>query len=223
MFFKAILASTTLAIGIFAGAAQSATLSGTFTVDIANYNAGGSRSAAGATLHHLLDNIDATVTYTGALDFGLSSGNSSTTTIANFFASGSGAVTGLTDAIGGLILSTPTFQNTTLFNFAAMGLGAFAGNIRHDDGIRLYDNRVLEVNHPSPTVAVNHAFDFSGGRFNLIYAAANGNPSVLHVTGDPSVLNVPVDPSPVPLPAALPLLLAGLGSLAVARRKRRAA
>ncbi|WP_432817041.1 VPLPA-CTERM sorting domain-containing protein [Sulfitobacter sp. JB4-11] len=212
MAFKASLFGALMATGLFAGGAQATTfLTGTFEVAVANYDAGGDRGKAFASAANLAQNFDEFFTYTGALDFNVGSGSSATTTIADFLNSGSGTFSGLSAPLGAAILSTPTWRNTTVFGFRAFDLGGFVGNIRHDDGVRFFDNGVRELNAPAPTTAINSAFDFSGGTFQLLYAAANGNPSILEVTGTPA---------PIPLPAALPLLLAGLGGLGLMRRRK---
>lgn len=212
MTLKASLFGALMATGLIAGTAQASTyLTSTFEVTVANFDAGGVRGNAFAGPINLLANQDETFTYTGALDFNIGSGGSATTTILDFLNSGSGTFSGLSAGLGASILSTPTWGMTTIFRFRDFDLGGFAGNIRHDDGIQFFDNGMIETNAPAPTTVINSAFDFSGGNFQLFYAAANGNPSVLEVTGTPA---------PIPLPAALPLLLAGLGGFGLMRRRK---
>lgn len=214
MKFRMLIAAAAVATGLSSASAQAATsIEGTFNLFIANYDSGGVRDNSRATVANLNGNLDiaGTATYTGKLNFNVGSGNSGTTTIGDFFATGDGVVSGL-GPLADAILSTPTWQQTTLIGFQAFSFDPISnGNIRHDDGVQFFDNFVLEADSNAPTTVINTAFDFSGGRFELLYAAANGNPSVLEVTGDVA---------PVPLPAGLPLLLAGLGGLGIAARRK---
>ncbi|MBT8460225.1 MAG: VPLPA-CTERM sorting domain-containing protein, partial [Boseongicola sp.] len=83
--------------------------------------------------------------------------------------------------------------------------------IDHDDGIAVGDDGVRIGRNDGPTVErTTKVFGFDGGEFSLLYVATNGDPSVLRVNGDLA---------PIPLPATLPLLLVGMGGLAMMRRK----
>jgi hypothetical protein len=203
--------------------AGAATLSGTFYIDIYSYNAGGTQSNADATLANLNTlagpKVDSVV-WTGALDFRIGSGNSATTTIADFFASGTGTVSGLDAGVGGLTLSLPTFQNTTMFDIRGTFLSGFTATVTHDDGFTAYRDGVeLVPASPAPTTEKNTALNFGGpGELRLIYVAANGNPSILEVTGE----NLP-SAVPIPLPAAGWLLIGGIGALVAVRRRKKAA
>lgn len=221
MMKKTIGLAVLAAVAISTSANAASFLSGTFTIDIYNYNSSGVQANSDATLANLgsvAGTKDATVTYTGALDFRIPSGNSGTTTIADWFDSGTGTVTGLTSAVGDLTLSTPTFQNTTMFDIVGIFApdAAFTASIQHDDGVTVLDDGLEVAASAAPTQEKTTGFSFNGGELRLIYVAANGNPSVLEVTGDDL-------PTTVPLPAGLPLLLAGLGGFAVLRRRKAAA
>ncbi|WP_162933006.1 VPLPA-CTERM sorting domain-containing protein [Roseovarius sp. EL26] len=214
------IAAIAVATATFASAASAATLSGTFSIDIyqrTNVDAAGASAtlanvaAAGAKLD--------TITYTGDIDFGTFNGSDSTT-IGQWLATGvNGSVLGLSAATSILQLSKPDIGSNsataTFFDITATFASAFDSVIRHDDGITLFDDGVQRVTSSAPTVVKNTFADgvnaFDGGEWRLLYVATNGDPSVLKVTGD----NVPT----IPLPAGLPLMFAGLGGLALLRRR----
>lgn len=200
------------------GAAQAATLSGTFTVEVNSFEISGTKSQrramSGATEANLASNggpLD-TFTYTGLLDFRLGGGGTGSTTIDIWLSSGTGVVTGLDAAVGALQLSRPTFQRVSIFSFTSIFDHGLEGVITHDDGIQLFDDGQLVANRSAPTSVVNTDYEFSSGEFRLLYAAANGNPSVLEVTGEAV--------APVPLPAPAMMLLAALAGLGFLGRKR---
>lgn len=217
--FKALSAAAIAAI-TFIAPASAATLSGTFTIDI--YHRINANSAQSAATQGNLNPAEflQTVSYTGDLDFLTNIGNA--TTIGSWLATGvNGVVTGLSAATSAIQLSSADINNgtaiTTFFDITASFASGFNSIIRHDDGISVFDDGSQIATSSNPTVAIDTAVDgFNGGKWRLIYAATNSDPSVLKVTGD----NLPAT---VPLPAGLPLLLAGLGGLAVLRRRSKKA
>ena len=215
-------AAAALSLSLFANGAQAATLTGNFLVKVVNYSAGGSSTAAQANQTNFDAQYAAAAVgftdefmYNGSLDFLVDNNpkDLDLETIADYFATGTGTVTGLDTDVGDLRLSTPTFDLTTLFSFTEVFSSAFEVTATHDDGISIYDDGLEILSHDNPTgVRVTGPGDFDGGEFTLIYAAANGNPSVLQVEAI----------SAVPLPASAILLLGAMGGLgALSRRKAR--
>lgn len=208
-----------VAASTIAGAASAATLTGTFNVRAVNVQ-GINSSASQATTSNfiaarLASNPEDLFTYTGALNFGTFDGTDATT-IGDWLATGSGVVDGLDPTIAGLQLSKPNINNgtatTTFFNFIMTDLLGPVTRfvVNHDDGVALFDDgvRIGGFNGPN-SQRTTTVTGFDGGSFALLYVATNGDPSVLRI-------------SAVPLPASLPLLLAGLGGLAFLRRRARA-
>ena len=105
---------------------------------------------------------------------------------------------------------------TTFFLFtlnATLTPGTFT--VKHDDGIAIFDDRILRGGNVGPTPeTTSFVNNFDGGVFSILYVATNGNPSVLEVNTTAAV---------VPLPAGGLLLLSGLGAMLFARRRRAAA
>lgn len=200
-----------VAAGAMAGSAHAAT----FSIDIYNFNAGGVMGNADATAANVAARSAAetfeTVSYSGVIDFNIGK-DGTQATIGEFFASGSGAVSGLSAGTAALTLSQGGFNTTTFLDFSANLPGSFYGDIMHDDGVSLFDDGVLVTTASAqpPTTQITTPYSFSGGAFRLIYAAANGDPSVLNV-------------SQVPLPATALLLVGALGGLGFVSRRRRAA
>lgn len=154
-----------------------------------------------------------TFTYDGALDFGTSSGSS--TTIGSFLGSGSGTVDDLDGGFASLINSKGSIGSgtatTTFYLFEAVS--DFLGgtfDIAHDDGVRV----VGVGGRSGPNSERGTRIEgFEGGSLAFLYVSTNSDPSVLRVDSDVSA---------VPLPAAAWMLLAGLGAIGVAGRRKSA-
>ncbi|QIE54075.1 VPLPA-CTERM sorting domain-containing protein [Pikeienuella piscinae] len=190
----------------------------TFSIDIYNFDANGIEADAAATAANVgAQTLLETVSYSGPLDFSVDAANG-LSTIGDFFASGSGSVSGLSAGVAGLTLSSgagsssAVFRTTTFLDITANFASGFYGDIMHDDGISLFDDGILvtAASAQPPTTQITTAYSFDGGAFRLIYAAANGDPSVLNV-------------SQVPLPATALLLVGAIGGLGFVSRRRRAA
>jgi len=208
---------------VIAGAAtvSAATLTGNFSVEAVNVTDVNSAESE-ATLVNFNTTFGAAAlgdkdsfTYDGALNFGTSNMDDSTT-IGDWLATGGGTLTDLDSTFADLTLSTPNINNgtatTTFFSFVLNipdPVTEFA--VRHDDGMTILDDGTSIGGFQDPTSERNTSvFGFDGGEFRLIYVATNGDPSILEV-------------SAVPLPAGGLLLLTALGGVAALRRKRKAA
>lgn len=230
--FKNIMTTGAIAVsGAFVASGADALgvpLSGTFNVEIRQADNTGNPTGADATFAKAFAaGLIGTATYTG--DFGFRTTNSDdSTTIDDWLTSAGGSYTedgsgfdeGLTIS-NPSITATPPTALTTWFVFTGNGPAGLYDFV-HDDGIQFCGDALssnacptgsLLVNKPDPTTeALAGPVEFGGGDFSLVYAATNGDPSILEV-------NV------VPLPAAAWLLLGVSGALVAAKRRsaRRAA
>jgi hypothetical protein len=222
---KSIFAAAAVAVLGTMGAAQAATLGGTFAVTAVNVT-GVNRAQSEATslafdnarngLSGTIAGLD-TFTYSGNLSFKTVGPN--TTTISDWLQTGvGGSVSGLD--IGGLQLSKSSIENgtatTTFFLFERLAdIGAGDFTVTHDDGIAIFNDGAFLGGLKGPnTVKVTQVDGFERGAFSILYVATNNNPSVL---------NVDANVAPVPLPAALPLLAAGLAGIGLMRLRRKSA
>lgn len=103
--------------------------------------------------------------------------------------------------------------------------GTQALKVGSDDGFALKLDGIEVLRYSAPR-AFNYtigSYDFSGATtFELIYYENYGNTGVEFQIGD-TVVNSAMaasQPSAVPVPAALPMLLAGLGAFGLIRRRR---
>jgi hypothetical protein len=222
-----ILGAALVAAVTFGAAASAATLSGTFSVTAVNVTNVNSLQSAATTA-----NFDAalagtfgafatdTFTYVGEIDFGTFD-HTDATTISDWLDTGTpGGVSGLDAAFGDLQLSkdnifaSPATASTTFFLFTLQKIMSSAANftVTHDDGVAFFDDGVGIGGFSAPTVVKETKISgFDGGKLSFLYVATNGDPSVLKV-----------DATVIPVPAALPLLLAGLGGLALLKRRKAA-
>jgi hypothetical protein len=215
--FRATLiaaAATVALLGSQASAADTVGDNSVVTNDGANSAATAGNFAA--------QTLDATVKYTGDINFGIGGGNSGTTTIADFLNSAGGTWSSLSvledTFLATTLLSQGTYVQTTFFQILGnFGTEVLSGVINHDDGVTLVEATSGGVSAP-PTSSRFTDFTADAGDFTLFYAAANGNPSILKITAE-----LAPELTPVPLPAGAVLLFTGLAGLGFARRRKTAA
>lgn len=238
MSIKTILAAASTTLLLVAGAASAGTVSnisagsvaGSFTADfnvtavnVTNLNSDQSKATMAnylAALGGTLGGGDETYAsdtfaYSGALDFGTSSG--SNTTIGSFIASGSGSASGLDPNFAMLTnskccIGSGTGTATTTFYLFEAILPFTAGtfDIAHDDGVLV----VGVGGREGPTSLKGTRIEgFAGGALSFLYVSTNS---------DPSIFRVDSDVAPIPLPAAAWMLLAGVAALGVTAQRRKA-
>jgi hypothetical protein len=244
MTFKSILAATSTAVILAAGAASAGSVSnidadsvdGTFTAKFSvtavnvvglsssesqatmeNYSAALAETlgSGGAGPDPVLYATD-TFQYEGALNFGTSVGD--TTTISEFLGSAGGTLTDLDTTFGDLVNSTANINNstatTTFYLFSILGGGGYSAG---SFDIAHDDGVLIEGGGgvAGPTSERGTRIDgFAGGKPVFLYVSTNSDPSIFRVDG-----NV----TQVPLPAAGWMLLAGVAALGAAKRRRKAA
>ena len=211
---RRLLLATAIA-GLWASGAIAAPITGTWTVNVYNFNAGGSSANADASLTNLTAHTGSLIdslTYTGDINFNLASGG--TNTIAAFFASAPGGLISSETTPGALnvTMSTGTFQTTTLLDFLQSGsTPAGAGSVIHDDGVTVMQGLATLLLSPTPTVPITSTFTSPGGPLRFIYSGANGLPEVLQASI-----------TPAPEPVSIVLLGTGLVGLGLVRARKRA-
>lgn len=222
--FAAVITSVVLVT-----TADAAVLNGSFDVSVVTV-AGLDSAKTQATFANYFDavhlgNPSSFFTYDGAIDFGTANATSPTT-ITSWLDSGGGTVSDLgrnvakrqqngVDDAGSVIT---TFYAFTYFGDA--GPGTF--NVTHDGAIALFEDRGRGADRfagsAGPSGVRTESFDgFGGSGLGFIYATTNGEASVLKIEHIPFSAQIPAT---VPLPAALPMLLAGLCGLGFACRRR---
>ena len=210
---------------------QAATLSGLFdvtAVNVTNLDSTESQATVANFDAALLDTLGGdnsvsvvdSFTYDGDLDFRVGSPQTADFSISQFLDTGTGTVDGLESSFGDMQLSFPNIGDgtatTTFFFFTlTQDLGAGTFDITHDDGVVAFDDGELLGGNVGPTGERNTIIGgFDGGTASFLYVATNGNPSIFEVDTDAEL-------SPVPLPAAGWMLLAGVGGLAAASKRRK--
>lgn len=203
MLFTRLFLMAALLVGATTVRAQEGTpfLTGTFTIQIYSGQGGGnfdSPDVQALLTNGLINesNFLDTVTWTGPLNFGITSGPTVPSTIGEFFATGTGQLDGLDETTAITNLSSGPFADTTVFVITFTKAAIPDGIIVHDDGIGLYvnGNLITTAADAEPQEATNPTLFkvLPPGDYNytLVYVAANGNPSILAVRG------TPVEPQP---------------------------
>jgi len=201
----------TCAILLPVAAAQAATFAGSF------WDADRSFGNIGDAAAYIAAN-DATATFqSSGIDYPNAGGSiTSDTTLAEFLGADAATLSGNGDSN----------LRTSVFRFSgSLGLtGMQTISVGSDDGFVLkFDGvEVLGFSTPRPFRYSEGSFDVTDVKvFELTYYENYGNTGVEFRIGG-EVVNPSMAPAPVPVPAALPLLGAGIATLAGLRRMRRA-
>lgn len=198
-----LVSAALLLIGAPAGTAGAAALDcpsegtpcleGRFIIDIYNGQGGGSATGANVqadTANGLIAGEPlARVEYVGQLNFGNNLSQSVPSTIGEFLSSGSGTYSPpLSGTVAATRLSWPSFTDTTVFVIRFTEGAIPDGSIDHDDGVGLYVNGTLQTapGAAAPATVTTSTFAGPAGEYELIYVAANGNPSILRARGTPA-------------------------------------
>ena len=192
-----------LLIGASAGMARAAALDcpsvglpcldGRFIIDIYNGQGGGSATSANVQAdkdNGLISGVPlARVEYVGKLNLGNNLAQGQQSTIGEFMSSGSGTYSPpLSADVASRRLSWFPFTDTTVFVISFSDTAIPDGSIDHDDGVGLYVNGTLQTAAAAaaPATVTTTGFVGPAGEYELIYVAANGNPSILRVRGTPA-------------------------------------
>lgn len=220
-------------ISLIAGGAHAVTVGGKFNVtavNVTNVNAAESKAtlanynaAMAGTLAP--GAVSDTFTYDGLLDFFVGQPQRAAPyEISTWLDTGTGTVSGLDDPLASRQLSFPSIgagtATTTFFLFSLVNkMDAADFTVIHDDGMAIFEGTTRLGGREGPTSRATTKVDgYTGtGPFSLLYVATNGNPSILNVAAE---FDGPGGITSVPVPASLPLLLAGLGGIALLRRRR---